>query len=855
MPPRKRLGQLLTELGVVDEHQLQSALGHQKQWGGKLGAILVQKGFCKEEEVVSALSRHLGMPRVKLAEQTVDPRATKFVSRMIAEKLHVFAYEVAGVGRSEVVTIAMSDPTDLSAVDQLAFHTGKRIKPMLAGDSEIVSAITEHYPMEKAPAGAPAPAAAPPAASAGPGAFPRRIDPGATPAQSTRLPPGVGIPKMTPVMTPQRAVAPPAAPIAEQAPYVPPPSDPPPPKPNPVELPDEDAEGMSLEPIAAHSQVAEVEGQAEFTGEGSAADSMEGFESAGNAQSAAQDAWTAQPAASWDAGAGWDSPDAPPAAVAVPSQEEWETPPDPLPDWGDSPQAPAEEAAPAEEQPWSAEEHTAESAAVPAEEPVAEPVAAPEEYFTEAHTMESEAAVVPAAEPEAGEELPADAILGTADEEPAAEFAGEQPAAAEAPDADRFSFAEETPAEAAPAEEAPVEETPAEQHAESAEAPDAWAESEDPLAAAAAPEPVAEEVPQWGQLNETAEPLAEEGQAAEDVPVAEEAAVVEEIPASAEAFAEESPFGEAAAPAEESPFGEAAAPVEEALPVEEAPAEEALPVEEAPAEEALPVEEAAPAEEPAPAEEAAVAEEPAPVEEPPAGIADLFAEASHESYASDEPLSPPEEVAAEVAAAEPEAAPEEPPHEEIAEHSGEPTHRLFGPPDSFGEEQPETHPDPSLADTPPDGYRVDSTEALHEEATEAPHEEEPPETSAFGMEPPASAETVHDEAAAADWTDTAPAEPAAEGLQLEGWVPPPAEPPAEGAGWLGQALHASTPISAQDVATLAAVGVDPNDGVAALRLLASLVRALDRRGLIDFDEIASEVAQNRHEAPAEPEAT
>ena len=42
MPPRKRLGQLLTELHVVDEHQLQSALGHQKQWGGKLGAIIVK---------------------------------------------------------------------------------------------------------------------------------------------------------------------------------------------------------------------------------------------------------------------------------------------------------------------------------------------------------------------------------------------------------------------------------------------------------------------------------------------------------------------------------------------------------------------------------------------------------------------------------------------------------------------------------------------------------------------------------------------------------------------------------------------------------------------------------------------
>src|SRR5437762_2373471 len=148
MPPRKRIGQLLTELGVIDEHQLQSALGHQKQWGGKLGAVLVQKRFCKEPDVVIALSKHLGMPAVRLGDQKIDPRAVAFVSKQIAEKLHVFPYDVSGTGRSEVVTIAMSDPTDLSAVDQLAFHTGKRIKPMLAGDSEVINAIQRHYASE-----------------------------------------------------------------------------------------------------------------------------------------------------------------------------------------------------------------------------------------------------------------------------------------------------------------------------------------------------------------------------------------------------------------------------------------------------------------------------------------------------------------------------------------------------------------------------------------------------------------------------------------------------------------------------------------------------------------------------------
>src|SRR5438067_7720498 len=179
MPPRKRLGQLLTEMKIVDEHQLQSALGHQKQWGGKLGAILVQKGFCREEQVVTALSEHLGMPAVRLSQVKVDPRAVKMVSKSVAERLHVFAYEVSGSGRSEVITIAMSDPTDLSAVDQLAFHTGKRIKPMLAGDSEVVQAIHQHYgggeeKDKAAAASAPAAAAKPaaPAAAAKPAAPP-----------------------------------------------------------------------------------------------------------------------------------------------------------------------------------------------------------------------------------------------------------------------------------------------------------------------------------------------------------------------------------------------------------------------------------------------------------------------------------------------------------------------------------------------------------------------------------------------------------------------------------------------------------------------------------------------------------
>src|ERR1700730_18734308 len=127
------------------------------------------------------------MAQVKLAAAKIDPRAVKFVSKQIAEKLHVFPYEIAGSGRSEVVTIAMSDPPDLSAVDQLAFHTGKRIKPMLAGDAEIVAAIHAHYggPEEKKDPTDKVARPAPPQAAAGVqgtpagsvAGFPRRIEP------------------------------------------------------------------------------------------------------------------------------------------------------------------------------------------------------------------------------------------------------------------------------------------------------------------------------------------------------------------------------------------------------------------------------------------------------------------------------------------------------------------------------------------------------------------------------------------------------------------------------------------------------------------------------------------------------
>jgi hypothetical protein len=142
---KKRIGQILVEAGVIDQFQLQSALGYQKQWGGRLGDVLVDKGFVKEARLVQALSQQLGMSIANLRELVPEPKTLEMVPRELCEKLRVFPVEMKGQGRSETLVLAMVDPTDLAALDQIAFTTRKRVSAVLAGKSELDAAIERHY--------------------------------------------------------------------------------------------------------------------------------------------------------------------------------------------------------------------------------------------------------------------------------------------------------------------------------------------------------------------------------------------------------------------------------------------------------------------------------------------------------------------------------------------------------------------------------------------------------------------------------------------------------------------------------------------------------------------------------------
>jgi type IV pilus assembly protein PilB len=147
MPPttvKKRLGELLVEAGIIDEHQLRAALGQQRQWGGKLGRALVDMKLASEAQIVEALSRKLGYATVDLDALARTPAvdaAMKLVPREVARQANILPLQ-ADVGS---VTVAMSDPTNIQVTDELSFRTGRRVRIVLAGDQEVARAVARLY--------------------------------------------------------------------------------------------------------------------------------------------------------------------------------------------------------------------------------------------------------------------------------------------------------------------------------------------------------------------------------------------------------------------------------------------------------------------------------------------------------------------------------------------------------------------------------------------------------------------------------------------------------------------------------------------------------------------------------------
>src|SRR5262245_766813 len=137
-----RVGELLLKEKRITPQQLQQALNHQKANGGKLGYNLVKMGFIKDEEITALLSKQYGVPSINLPQFDLDPAIIKLIRADTSQK-----YQVVPLSRSgATLTIAMTDPTNVFAMDDIKFMTGYNVEPVVASEIAVSEALERYYP-------------------------------------------------------------------------------------------------------------------------------------------------------------------------------------------------------------------------------------------------------------------------------------------------------------------------------------------------------------------------------------------------------------------------------------------------------------------------------------------------------------------------------------------------------------------------------------------------------------------------------------------------------------------------------------------------------------------------------------
>src|SRR5262245_51602143 len=143
-----RIDELLIKEKRITPAQLQEALNYQKTSGGKLGFNLVKLGFVKDEEITALLSKQYGVPSINLSQFEIDSAIVKLIPAETAQKYQIIPLSRAGA----TLTIAMTDPTNVFAMDDIKFMTEYNVEPVVASETAVSDAIARYYPANAAPA-------------------------------------------------------------------------------------------------------------------------------------------------------------------------------------------------------------------------------------------------------------------------------------------------------------------------------------------------------------------------------------------------------------------------------------------------------------------------------------------------------------------------------------------------------------------------------------------------------------------------------------------------------------------------------------------------------------------------------
>src|ERR687891_2630080 len=136
----KDLGEILVDEGLISEEQLAMALGEQQRRGRSLGRVLIDLGLVKEPDLVAALAMKIGLEFVDLSDYPVDPSAASLIPEQVARR-----YRALPIGYEDsMLIVAMSDPANVFALDDIRTITGKQVKPVVATASDVDQAIRKY---------------------------------------------------------------------------------------------------------------------------------------------------------------------------------------------------------------------------------------------------------------------------------------------------------------------------------------------------------------------------------------------------------------------------------------------------------------------------------------------------------------------------------------------------------------------------------------------------------------------------------------------------------------------------------------------------------------------------------------
>src|ERR671915_575890 len=136
-----KLGEILVRENLISPQNLREALDYQREHGGRLGFNLVKLGLVSDDMITAVLSRQYGIPSVNLDLFNIDPAVLSLIPQEVAQKHSVLPLSRVGA----TLTLAMVDPTNVFAMDDVKFMTGLNVEPVVVAEGSVQQAISKYY--------------------------------------------------------------------------------------------------------------------------------------------------------------------------------------------------------------------------------------------------------------------------------------------------------------------------------------------------------------------------------------------------------------------------------------------------------------------------------------------------------------------------------------------------------------------------------------------------------------------------------------------------------------------------------------------------------------------------------------